>query len=323
MKAIIYPKYGPPDVLELREVGTPSPREDEVLVKVAAASANPLDWHRMRGNPFLIRLVDGLFKPKNPKLGADLAGTVAAVGPKVEQFKIGDEVFGMARGGAGAFAEFAIAREKVLALKPRNLSFAQAAAVGVVGFTALQGLRDKGHIRAGQTVLINGASGGVGSFAVQIAKSYGTEVTGVCSARNLELVRSLGADHVVDYTREDFTKGDRRYDLIFDAIANHSAFELRRALNSGGVAVMVGFSTLSHMFKEMLLEPLVSLLGDRKVVGLGMAKPNKEDLLVIRDLLDAGKVVPVIDRQYTLAQTPDAIRYLETARARGKVIITM
>lgn len=322
MKAIIYPQYGPPDALELRKVEMPLPQDDEVLVKVQAASVNPLDWHRMRGDPFLIRLVDGLLKPKNPTLGADLAGTAAAVGPKVGHLRIGDEVFGMARRGAGAFAEYAIAREELLALKPPNLSFAQAASVGVVGFTALQGLRDKGRIRSGQSVLVNGASGGVGSFAVQIAKSYGTEVTGVCSARNFELVRSIGATHVIDYTQEDFTTGDKRYDLIFDAIANRSAFEFRRALHPGGICVSAGFSTLSHMFKEMLLAPLASL-GNRKLVGLGMAKPNQADLLFLKDLLESGKVLPVIDRQYTLAETAEAIRYLETKRARGKVIINV
>src|SRR3990172_5073039 len=241
MKAIVYTKYGPPDILRLKDIEKPTPKEDDVLVKVHAASANPLDWHRMRGAPFLVRLMDGLFKPKNPKLGADVAGRVEAVGRNIEQFKPGDEVFGISRGGAGAFAEYVCARENALALKPANISFEEAAAVPVAAFTALQGLRDKGQIQSGQKVLINGASGGVGTFAVQIAKSFEAEVTGVCSTRNLDMVRSIGADHVIDYTRDDFTKNGQRYDLILDAAAYRSVSDYRRALSPQGIYVLILF----------------------------------------------------------------------------------
>jgi len=290
MKAIVYTKYGPPDILRLKDIEKPTPKEDDVLVKVHAASANPLDWHRMRGAPFLVRLMDGLFKPKNPKLGADVAGRVEAVGRNIEQFKPGDEVFGISRGGAGAFAEYVCARENALALKPANISFEEAAAVPVAAFTALQGLRDKGQIQSGQKVLINGASGGVGTFAVQIAKSFEAEVTGVCSTRNLDMVRSIGADQVIDYTQEDFTKNGQRYDLIFDAVANHSVSDYKRALSSRGICAIAGFSTLFHMFQVMLVGSWVSRTGSKKI-GSMLAKPNKKDLVFLKELLEAGKVV--------------------------------
>src|SRR5688500_5641321 len=319
MKAILFPKYGSPDVLQLAEVEKPAPNENQVLIKVIAAAANPLDWHRMRGEPFLARMGEGLRKPKNPKLGADIAGQVEAVGMNVTEFKPGDKVFGAV--GAGGFAEYVCTREKNLALKPANISFEAAAAAPVVGFTALQGLRDAGHIQAGQKVLVNGASGGVGHFAVQIAKSYGTEVTGVCSTRNLDMVRSIGADHVIDYTREDFTRNGQEYELIYDSIGNRSVFDYRRALKPEGKCVIAGFTSLPRLFGHMLLGRLVSKAGDKKVGMMGISNANKEDLLVIKELLETGKVVPVIDRRYPLSETAEAIRYLETGHARGKVII--
>jgi NADPH:quinone reductase-like Zn-dependent oxidoreductase len=321
MKAIVYTKYGPPEVLQLKEVEKPIPKDNEVLVKVHAASANPLDWHRMRGAPFLVRLEDGLRKPKNPMLGADIAGRVEAVGRNVTQFQPGDEVFGAI--SAGGFAEYACAPENALALKPANISFEAAAAVPVVAFTALQGLRDKGQIQSGQKVLINGASGGVGTFAVQIAKSYGAEVTGVCSTRNLDMVRSIGADRVIDYTQEDFTRNGQRYDLIYDAVGNRSVSDYKRALRPQGTCVIAGFSTLSRLFEHMVLGPLMSMTGSKKIGLMGMAKPNKKDLVSIAELLEAGKVVPVIDRHYTLSEVAEAIRYLEKGHARGKVVITV
>lgn len=321
MKAIIFTQYGSPDVLQLVEAEKPTPNENQVLVKVQAAAANPLDWHRMRADPFLVRLDGGFFRPKNPKLGADLAGIVEEVGRNVTEFQLGDEVFGEI--GAGAFAEYACVHQKYLALKPANVSFAEAAASPVVGFTALQGLRDTGQIQAGQTVLVNGASGGVGSCAVQIAKAYGTEVTGVCSSRNLELVRSVGADHVVDYTQEDFTRNGRQYDLIYDAIGNRSVADYKRALTPQGTCVIAGFTTLPRLFEHLLLGPLLSKSGGKKAGMMGTAKPNKADLLVLKEMLAKGQIVPVIDRTYPLAETAEAIRYLETLRARGKVIIAV
>ena len=321
MKAILFTRYGSPDVLQLAEVETPVPSDDQVLVKVVAASANPLDWHRMRAAPFLVRLGDGFLKPKNPRLGADVAGIVEAVGTNVTRFKPGDEVFGEI--GSGSFAEYACAREKSLVLKPANVSFEAAAAAPVVGLTALQGLRDAGKIQSGQTVLINGAAGGIGTFAVQLAKSYGTEVTGVCSTRNLDMVRSIGADHAVDYTREDFTRTGQQYDLIFDTIGNRSVSDFRRALKPGGKCVIAGFNSMLRLVEQMVLGPVTSRNSDRKVVMMGVANPNQEDLLCIQDLLATGKVVPVIDRCYPLQETAEAIRYLETLHARGKVVITV
>lgn len=317
MKAIVYTKYGSPDVLQLKEVEKPAPKADEVLVKVQAASVNPADWHLMRAEPFLARFANGLLKPKNTRLGADVAGSVEAVGSNVTQFKVGDDVFGeMALDTLGCFAEYVCAPEDVVALKPANLTFEQAAAVPLAAFTALQGLRDKGQIRPGQKVLINGASGGVGTFAVQIAKSFGTEVTGVCSTRNVELVRSIGADHVIDYTQVDFTQNGQQYDLIFDAVGNRSVADIRRALSPTGICSVAGFTSLSRLFQVMLL-------GGKKIGLMETAKTNQKDLLIIKELLETDKVVPVIDRRYPLAETAEAIRYLETGRARGKVIITV
>lgn len=321
MKAILFPQYGSPDVLRLTEIEKPVPNDNQILVKVYAAAANPLDWHRMRGEPFLARLGEGFFKPKNPKLGADIAGRVEAVGKNVTEFKPGDAVFGSV--GAGGFAEYVCAREKYFVLKPDHLSFEAAAAAPVVGFTALQGLRDVGQIQAEQKVLVNGASGGVGTFAVQIAKSYGAEVTGVCSTRNLEMVYSMGADHAVDYTHEDFTRGGRTYDLIYDAIGNRSVAAYRRALKPQGRCVIVGFTSLWRLFGQIISGQLTSRLGSKKVAFMGMAKVDKQDLIVIKELLETGKVVPVIDRCYPFAETAEAIRYLEQGHARGKVIIAV
>ncbi|MBK8822546.1 MAG: NAD(P)-dependent alcohol dehydrogenase [Anaerolineales bacterium] len=317
MKAILFTKYGSPDVLQFTDVEKPIPGDDEVLVKVHAASANPADWHIMRGEPFLARLVNGLFKPKHPRLGADVAGRVEATGKNVTQFHAGDEVFGeLSLNKMGSFAEYVCASEDTFALKPVNMTFEQAAAVPLAAFTALQGLRDKGQIQSGQKVLINGASGGVGTFAVQIAKSYGAEVTGVCSTRNLELVRSIGADHVIDYTKEDFTNNGQRYDLIFDAIGNRSVSDLKRALTPNGIGSIAGFTSLPLLFSAMFF-------GGKQVGLMETASANKKDLLFIKELLESGKIVPVIDRAYPLSETPEAIRYLETSRARGKVVITV
>jgi NADPH:quinone reductase-like Zn-dependent oxidoreductase len=321
MKAILFTQYGSPDVLQLTEVEKPTPNENQVLVKVHTAAANPLDWHRMRAKPFLVRMGDGLRKPKNPKLGADIAGRVEAVGKNVTEFKPGDEVFGAI--GAGGFAEYVCGREDRLELKPANCSFEQAAAAPVAAYTALQGLRDHGQIQPGQKVLVNGASGGVGHFAVQIAKSYGAEVTGVCSTRNLDMVRSIGADHVVDYTREDFTRTGQCYDLIYDATGNRSVFAYRRALKPQGRCVIAGFTSLPRWFEHMVLGPFVSKRGDKKIGMMGVSNANKEDLVFIKELLESGKVVPVIDRRYPLSETAEAIRYLEKGHARGKVIITV
>jgi NADPH:quinone reductase-like Zn-dependent oxidoreductase len=322
MKAIVYTKYGSPDVLQLKEVEKPVPKDNEVLVKIVAASANPLDWHSMRGKPFFIRFESGFPKPKNTLLGADIAGRVEAVGSSATQFQPGDEVFGTI--SAGGFAEFVCAHENALALKPANLSFEQAAAAPIVAFTALQGLRDTGKIKAGQKVLVNGASGGVGTFAVQIAKSFGAEVTGVCSTRNLEMVRSIGADHVIDYTQEDFSKNGQSYDLIYCAVGNRSAADYKRALTPNGRCVIAGFTTMPHMlFQVVFLGSLMSMIGSKKIGSMGVAKPNQKDLLVIKELLETGKIVPVIDRTYPLNETAEAIRYLEAGHASGKVIITV
>ncbi len=320
MKAILFYQYGSPDVLKLEEVEKPTPKDNQVLVKVVAAAVNPLDWHRMRADPFLVRLGDGLLKPKDPRLGADFAGRVVAVGKDVTEFKPGDEVFGE---GTGAFAEYVCAAERLLVRKPANVSFEDAAAVPVVGLTALQGLRHAGQIEAGQKVLVNGASGGVGTFAVQLAKAYGAEVTGVCSTRNLEMVRSIGADHVIDYTREDFTKTGQQYDVIYDAIGNRSVSAYRRALKPEGRCVVAGFTTMPRLFEHILVGAVVSRTGNKKIGLMGVAQPNKKDLAYIAELLEAGKVVPVIDRRYPLSETAAAVRYLETMRARGKVIITV
>ena len=320
MKALVYTKYGSPDVLQFKEVEKPAPTDGQILVKIYAASANPLDWHLMRASPFLARLAGGLRKPKDPRLGADFAGRVEAVGANVAQFQPGDEVFGAS---TGAFAEYICVAESEVALKPANLSFEQAAAVPVAATTALQGLRDTGQIHTGQRVLVNGASGGVGTFAVQIARAFGTEVTGVCSTRNLDMVRSIGADHAIDYMKEDFTRTGQHYDLIYDAVGNSSVSAYRRALNPGGTCVVAGFTSLPRLFEHMLIGPLRSKIGDKKVGLMGTAQIKQKDLTSLRELLEAGKVTPVIDRRYSLREVPEAIRYLEAKHARGKVVITV
>ena len=320
MKAIMYTKYCSPDVLQFKEVDKPAPTDGQILVKIYAASANPLDWHLMRASPFLARLAGGLRKPKDPRLGADFAGRVEAVGANVAQFQPGDEVFGAS---TGAFAEYICVAESEVALKPANLSFEQAAAVPVAATTALQGLRDTGQIHTGQRVLVNGASGGVGTFAVQIARAFGTEVTGVCSTRNLDMVRSIGADHAIDYMKEDFTRTGQHYDLIYDAVGNSSVSAYRRALNPGGTCVVAGFTSLPCLFEHMLIGPLRSKIGDKKVGLMGTAQIKQKDLVSLRELLEAGKVTPVIDRRYSLREVPEAIRYLEAKHARGKVVITV
>jgi NADPH:quinone reductase-like Zn-dependent oxidoreductase len=318
MKAVIYTKYGPPDVLQIEEVEKPVPKDHQVLVKVHAASINAGDWRVMEADPFLVRVMgEGLLRPKNPRLGSDLAGRVEAVGENVTQFQLGDEVFGCAK---GAFAEYVLARESFLALKPANKSFEEAAAVPVAGLTALQGLRDAGRIRSEQKVLIQGASGGVGTFAVQLAKSFGAEVTAVCSTRNLDMVRSIGADHVIDYTREDFTRNQKRYDLIFAVNGYHSLSDYKRKLNPQGIYVCAGGS-LSQMFQAMLLGSLMSEKDGRKIGSMGIAKVIQKDLVFLGELLEAGIIAPVIDRSYPLDEIAEAIRYVEEEHARGKVTI--
>ncbi|HEY3368220.1 MAG TPA: NAD(P)-dependent alcohol dehydrogenase [Symbiobacteriaceae bacterium] len=322
MKAIVNQKYGSPDVLELKEVEKPAPNDDEVLIKVHAASLNAADWHLLRADPFPVRLESGLLEPKRKVLGADVAGRVEAVGRNVKQFQPGDEVFGDISGcGFGGFAEYVCASENALVLKPANLSFEEAAAVPMAAVTALQALRDKGQIQSGQKVLINGASGGVGTFAVQIAKSFGAEVTGVCSTGKMEIVRSIGADQVIDYTKEDFTQTGQRYDLILAANGYRSISHYKRALSPKGIYVMTGGST-AQMFQAMLLGPVMSMIGSNKM-GSMLARPSQTDLAFIRELVEAGKVVPVIDRHYMLSKVPDALRYLEEGHARGKIVITL
>ena len=323
MKAIICHQYGSPDVLTHERVPKPTPNDNEILVKVHATSVNAGDWHLMRGDPFLIRLGAGLRNPKTKILGADVAGQVEAVGSNVTQFRPGDEVFGdLSRYGFGAFAEYIAAPEDAFVRKPANLTFAQAAAVPEAAVTALQALRDHGQIQAGQKVLINGASGGVGTFAVQIAKALGAEVTGVCSTRKVEMVRSIGADHVIDYTKEDFTQNGRQYDLILAVGGNVPISAYRRALSPQGRYVMIGGSSMKQLFQAMLLGPWLSMTGNQKL-GLMLVKPTQMDLAFVAALLEDGKVVPVIDKAYPFSDLPDAIRYLEAGRAQGKVVINV
>jgi NADPH:quinone reductase-like Zn-dependent oxidoreductase len=317
MKAIVYSSYGSPDVLRYEEVETPVPKESEVLIRIRAASANPLDWHFIEGKPFLVRLAGGLRKPKIGRPGVDVAGVVESAGKSVTQFKPGDEVFGVCR---GAFAEYGCAAEDKLTLKPAGISFDDAASLPVAAITALQGLRDKGRIQAGQKVLIDGASGGVGTFAVQIAKWFGAEVTAVCSTGKMETARLLGADRVIDYTKEDFTKGAQRYDLIFAPNAFHSIFQYRRSLVARGICVIAG-GGMSQAAQTLLLGPIVSLFGGKKMTFVG-AKVVVKDLIILKEMLESGKVVPVIDKRYTLREVPEAIRYLADGHARGKIVIT-
>jgi len=318
MKAIVYTEYGPPDVLQLKEVEKPTPKDDEVLVQVHAASVNQGDAYIVRGEPVLFRPSYGFPGPKHRIPGGDVAGRIEAVGRDVKQFQPGDEVFGdIGECGFGAFAEYVSAPETALVLKPANITFEEAAAVSQAAIVALQGLRDKGQIHPGQKVLINGASGGVGTFAVQIAKSFGAEVTGVCSTRNLELVRSIGADQVIDYTQEDFTTGGQHYDLIFSIVANRSVSEYMRALRPKGIYVSCAISPVA-----LLLGPLISMFGSKKVVQLSHS-PDVKDLVFMKELLEAGKVVPVIDRRFPLSEVAEAVRHYEQGHPQGKVVITV
>jgi len=323
MKAIVHRCYGSPDVVRMEEIPKPTPKDDEILVHVHASSVNPLDWHYLEGTPYMVRIDGGFGTPGDPRLGVDFSGTVEAVGKSVTRFKPGDAVFG---GRFGALAEYVAVREaRTVALKPANMSHEQAAAVAIAAITALQGLRDKGHLRAGQNVLVNGASGGVGTFAVQIAKSFGANVTAVCSTKNVELVRSIGADRVIDYTREDFTKGAQRYDLILDNVSTHSLLEYKRVMTPNGVYVGIGstdpgrwFGWLVQPVEGWLLSPFTS-----QKFGMILADLNKDDLATLAGLMEAGKVTPVIDRTYKLSEAAEALRYLETGHARGKVVVTV
>jgi len=322
MKAMVYDRYGSPDVLELRDVERPDVTDDGVLVRVQAASVNPVDWHMLTGAPYLVRMEAGLRKPKREGLGVDFAGTVEAVGGSVTEFQPGDEVFGARN---GALAEYVCVR-KAVAHKPENVTVEQAAAAPVAAISALQGLRDKGRIQAGQQVLINGASGGVGTFAVQIAKSFGAEVTGVCSTRNVEIARSIGADHVIDYTQEDFTRNGRRYDLVLDIAGNRSWSELERVLSKRAAVVVVGGPKTNRFvgpLGQALKLRLASLGGSRKVAAPFLAKMNKEDMAVLQNLLADGKVTPVIDRRYELSEVPEALSYLGEGHAQGKIVINV
>jgi NADPH:quinone reductase-like Zn-dependent oxidoreductase len=327
MKAA-YTRYGPPDVIEVDDLDKPVPRDNEVLIKVRAASVNPLDWKTMTGGPYIVRLLLGLRKPKIKQLGVDVAGQVETVGRNVTQFKPGDAVFGTC---CGAFAEYACTcqsaklMKSALVIKPDNVTFEQAACAPIAGLTALQGLRNKGRIQPGQKVLINGAAGGVGTFAVQIAKSFGTDVTGVCSTRNVDMVRSIGANRVIDYTQEDFTKGEQRYDLLLDNVGNHSLSACRRVLNPKGILVMVGapndlrvIDLLARLIGALVLSWFVS----QKLV-IFLARSNTEDLTIVGQLMATGKVTSVIDRRFSLSEVPEALRYLEEGHARGKVAITV
>lgn len=323
MLAVVQRCYGPPETLRLEQVAKPSLEDDRVLIKVAAAGVNPLDWHYMRGEPYVMRMESGIGKPTDPRFGVDFAGTIEAVGSKVTTFKPGDKVFGSA---AGAFAEYVTVREsRAIATMPDGVSFEQAAAVPVAAITALQALRDKGRVVAGQKVLINGASGGVGTYAVQIAKSMGAQVTGVCSTRNVELVRSLGADRVIDYTTTDFTQSAEKYDVVIDNVGNRSLLDIRKAMTDGGVYVVVGgpsdgrwLGPLSSSLKALLLDLFVS-----QEVQMILAQSNGKDMAALRDLMAAGTLRSIIDRRYSLPEVPAAVAYVETGRARGKVVVNV
>ena len=326
MKAIVYHNFGSPDVLEYQDIEKPIPADDEVLIRVRAASVNPLDWKLMKGGPFILRLLLGLGKPKMKRPGVDVAGEVEAVGKNVAQFKPGDQVFGTC---AGAFAEYAASKsvsglKSALVIKPDDLTYEQAASAPVAALTALQGLRDKARIQPGHKVLVNGAAGGVGTFAVQIAKSFGAKVTGVCSTRNVDLVRSIGADQVIDYTQQDCTKGGQRYDIVLDCVGNHSFSEWRRVLNPKGILVGVGAPDgvpLSRLLTGLIGALVRSVFVSQKI-AIFIARVNQQDLTTVRDLMAAGKVTPVIDKRYRLSEAREAFRYMETGHARGKVIIT-
>jgi NADPH:quinone reductase-like Zn-dependent oxidoreductase len=323
MKAIVQTEYGSSDVLSLQEVDKPVVTANGVLVRIRATSVNAGDWHLMRGDPFLTRLIfGGILKPKIKILGMDIAGQVEAIGKDVTQFQVGDEVFGdLSESGFGAFAEYVCATEAALVLKPTNISFEQAATVPCAALTAIQGLRDCGKIRSGQKVLINGASGGVGSFAVQIAKAFGAEVTAVCSTNKMEMMKTLGADQIIDYTQTDITKNGQHYDLILDAAAYRSVFDYRPILKAEGTYVLIGGS-ITRLFQVLLFGSVISRIMHRKLKCL-MAKPNRSDLVILKDLIEAGKIVPLIDRTYNLSDVPAAICQLEQRQVRGKVAISV
>jgi len=320
MKAIVYEQYGSPDMLKLQEVPKPTPGAGEVLVKLHATALNAADWHMLRADPLLVRFEAGLTAPKRKILGADIAGQVEAVGAGVTQFRPGDEVYGeIASCGWGGFAEYVCARETCLAPKPANLTWEQAAAVPMAGMTALQAVRDKANVQSGQSVLIHGAGGGVGTFAVQIAKVFGAEVTAVCGPRNVQRARDLGADHVIDYTQQDFARSEQQYDVILAVNGSRALTDYRRALRPGGQYVMIGGST-GQMFQALLLGPLFSLGGGRKMGNI-LAQVSQKDLIFLRELIEAGKITPVIDRCYPLEKVPEAMRYLEEGHAEGKIVI--
>jgi NADPH:quinone reductase-like Zn-dependent oxidoreductase len=323
MKAAVHSKYGPPDVVQITDVDEPRPKEGEVLIRVRAASVNPLDWHFMRGTPRLGRVVFGMTGPRNPRMGVDVAGEVVAAGRSAPRFKPGDAVFGVCK---GAFAEYTCAAESQLAAKPEGISFQQAASVPIAGLTALQGLRDHGGLQPGQRVLVNGAAGGVGTFAVQIAKVLGASVTGVCSTQNLDLVRSIGADEAIDYTREDFTRRERCFDLFFDCVGNRPLSARRRVLTSRGTYVGIGGGTPDtssfRLVADMIEQKVVSWFASQTLTAF-IASARQKDLETLSELLAVGKICPVIDRTFPLREVPDAIRYLETGHARGKVVVTV
>jgi NADPH:quinone reductase-like Zn-dependent oxidoreductase len=323
LKAIVYERYGPPEVLELRELEMPEVPDDCLLVRVRASSVNPVDWYMMTGSPFLVRLLAGLRRPKDNRLGSDFAGTVEAVGASVERFRAGDEVFGTK---GDCFAEYiVVAEDRAVAPKPANVTFEQAGTVGVAGITALQALRDKARLQAGQKVLINGASGGVGTFAVQIAKAVGAEVTGVCSTRNVELVRSLGADRVVDYTREDFMQDGKRYDVILDNAGGRPLSDFKRALTGDGIYVSVGGQKGGWLLgpASRLIKTRLASIGASQTITPFIAKPNRADMEALAELLETGKVTPAIDRRYELSEIAAALDYLGGRHARAKIVIAV
>ena len=325
MRAITCTKYGHPDVLKLIEVKKPIPKDDEVLIKIHASSINSYDWRIMRGKPFMVRLAGLLKSRKNKILGCDVAGKIEAVGKSNRKFKVGDEIYGCLADNSGdsTYAEYVCAKENILAIKPLEISFEQAASVPMAAVTALQGLRDVGNIKTGQKVLINGASGGVGTFAVQIAKAYGAEVTGVCSKRNIEIVRSIGADYVIDYTTEDFAKNGKQYDLILDVAANYSLSDYRHSLNPNGICVVAGFSKLSHTLKVGVFGKRTAKKDGKKIVLLLADNRKSDDLIFMNELLKSGKVVPVIDDVYSLHEVRKAFTYFENEHAQGKVVLRM
>lgn len=324
MRAITYTQYGSPDVLKLADVPKPTLTDDEVLVKVHAAATNPADWRLMRATPILARMEAGLLKPRKPILGQDIAGVVEAVGKNVTLLKVGDAVFGeLFDKLGGGFAEYASTSEQTIIPMPSNLTFEQAAATPLASVTALQGLRDFGKLKAGESVLINGASGGVGTFAVQIAKALGAEVTTVCSTRNLDLVRSIGADHVIDYTQQDFTDSQRRYDLVFDMVGNRKIGDMKRILKDDGRCVVGGFTSLPQLFHTMIVGAWVSRQGKQQFGQMQSVKSSRDDLLIIKKMIETGQVTPIIDKVYPFEQTADAMSYLEKGRARGKVVLSI